>query len=175
MEIRLENNTLIISGIDGFDLAKSCACGQAFRWKENPDRSWQSVLHSRPVKVKQNGSILSVYPCREGDEQLFIDYFDLERNYAPIVDFVTCDSTLCVCMPCASGIRVFNQEPFEALISFIISANNNIKRISGTGGTARVKREEGVDDVKSVWLLRLGPQTLSFLKMQIKKDILSHF
>ena len=28
-----------------------------------------------------------------------------------------------------------------------------------SGGTARVKREEGVDDVKSVWLLRLGPQT----------------
>ena len=28
-----------------------------------------------------------------------------------------------------------------------------------SGGTARVKREEGADDVKSVWLLRLGLQT----------------
>ena len=31
--------------------------------------------------------------------------------------------------------------------------------VGDSGGTARVKREEGADDVKSVWLLHLGPQT----------------
>lgn len=171
MEIRFENNTLIISGIDGFDLAKSCACGQAFRWKENSDGSWQSVLHSRPVKVKQNGSILSVYPCREGDEQLFIDYFDLERNYAPIVDFVTCDSTLCVCMPCASGIRVFNQEPFEALISFIISANNNIKRISGiVERLCRLAGEELELDGETLYAFP-KPERIAALTVEELKDI----
>ncbi len=32
-------------------------------------------------------------------------------------------------------------------------------KVGDSGGTARVKREEGADDVKSVWLLHLGPQT----------------
>lgn len=36
-----------------------------------------------------------------------------------------------MCIPCATGIRVFNQDAFEALITFIISANNNIGRIAG--------------------------------------------
>ncbi len=62
---------------------------------------------------------------------MLIDYFDLERDYSEIESMIAKDERLAVCIDGAAGIRVFNQEPFEALISFIISANNNIKRISG--------------------------------------------
>lgn len=132
MKYSLIDKTLRISGIEEFDLEKSCKCGQAFRWTPCADgESWLGVVRSRAVKVSKSGDELTIFPCAPGDERIFIDYFDLERDYMSIERSLARDPRLCVCLPGASGIRVFNQEPFEALISFIISANNNIKRISG--------------------------------------------
>lgn len=132
MKYELVNDTLIISDVKRFDLAKCCSCGQAFRWVSDPNgMDWYGVVRSRPVKVSQEGDRVLIHPCKAFDEQLFIDYFDLERDYESIEALIRSDPRLSVCLPGASGIRVFNQEPFEALISFIISANNNIKRISG--------------------------------------------
>lgn len=132
MKYSIEDNTLIVSGIGNFDLAKSCNCGQAFRWRQHTDgESWLCVVHSHAVKVSQTGDTVRINPCKRGQEGLFIDYFDFERDYSAIEASIKRDKRLCVCLPGASGIHVFHQEPFEALISFITSANNNIKRISG--------------------------------------------
>lgn len=144
MEFRYLKNMLIFSGIEPFDLKKCCTCGQAFRWVESPLRlpaeytlpntqisAFSGVVRGRAVLSVQSGSTLVITPCAENDAQLFIDYFDLERDYSAVEAALAVDERLRVCLPGSSGIRVFNQEPFEALISFIISANNNIKRISG--------------------------------------------
>lgn len=113
--------------------------------------AFTGVIRGRAVLVMQSGDSLivtpcakgearqvcmgvhrvCVTPCAKGEAQLFIDYFDLKRDYSAVEAALAADERLRVCLPGSSGIRVFNQEPFEALISFIISANNNIKRISG--------------------------------------------
>lgn len=136
MKYEVRNNTLYVSELDSFDLAKSADCGQAFRWKRAKERAgercaYTCVLRGRPVRAAEIENGLTVYPCEEGGERFFINYFDLERDYKEIERIIAGDPRLAVCLPGATGIRVFNQEPFEALISFIISANNNIKRISG--------------------------------------------
>ncbi|MBR4435161.1 MAG: DNA glycosylase [Clostridia bacterium] len=136
MKYENKNNTLTITGVDRFDLYKCCTCGQAFRWIEceklpNEISAFLSVIRGRPVRAAQTESEITFFPCVCGDERIFIEYFDLERDYAEIERIILSDPRLKVCLPDAYGIRVFNQEPFEALISFIISANNNIKRISG--------------------------------------------
>lgn len=136
MKYEVKDKTLFVSELSGFDLAKSADCGQAFRWKRVPERAGERcayvcVLRGRPVRAAQIGQYLTVFPCDSGEERFFIDYFDLERDYSEIESIIAQDPRLAVCLPGATGIRVFNQEPFEALISFIISANNNIKRISG--------------------------------------------
>lgn len=132
MEYEISGNMLVIGGVKNFDLAKCCSCGQAFRWKLYRDgESRLGVIRGRPVLAKQIGETLKIYPCSEADAALFINYFDLKRDYAEIEKLILSDDRLSVCLPAASGIRVFNQEPFEALITFIISANNNIKRIAG--------------------------------------------
>lgn len=149
MEFKYFKNMLVISGVKPFDLEKCCTCGQAFRWVKThmhmqaglfdecglPDAeaslAFAGVIRGRAVLVMQSDDSLIVTPCAKGEAQLFIDYFDLKRDYSAVEAALAADERLRVCLPGSSGIRVFNQEPFEALISFIISANNNIKRISG--------------------------------------------
>ena len=149
MEFKYFKNMLVVSGVKPFDLEKCCTCGQAFRWVKNPVHmqaglfdecglpdaeaflAFAGVIRGRAVLVMQSDDSLIVTPCAKGEAQLFIDYFDLKRDYSAVEAALAADERLRVCLPGSSGIRVFNQEPFEALISFIISANNNIKRISG--------------------------------------------
>lgn len=127
---RLQNETLTVRGVDRLDLARCFACGQSFRWKGEKDRFYGAAL-GRPVYAAQAGSDLTVWPCKPGEEGLWLRYFDLERDYAALEARLMADASLCACVPCAKGIRVLNQEPFETLITFILSANNNTKRIAG--------------------------------------------
>ena len=119
-----------ISTFVSFDLARSCDCGQAFRWK-NTGNGWFGVAGGRGATVRQTGETLIITPGKDKDVGFWLNYFDLYRNYQAIEDEVRCDATLGKCLDYASGIHIFNQDPFETLISFIISANNNIKRIKG--------------------------------------------
>lgn len=127
---RVTDNRLLISGIDCLDLERSCECGQSFRWGRDGDGFTAPAL-GRVVRAEQFGDTLSVYPCTEDEAIDWIRYFDLERDYAAIEDRLSRDDQLKMCIPSATGIRVFAQDPFETLITFIISANNNIGRIAG--------------------------------------------
>lgn len=138
MKYELKNDTLYITELSGFDLDKSADCGQAFRWKRcafdakaGENCAFNCVLNGKPLRAAQLSGGLTVRPCLAGEESFYVNYFDLERDYASIEERIASDPRLAVCLPGAAGIHVFNQDPFEALISFIISANNNIKRISG--------------------------------------------
>ena len=130
MNIEFENGAVIFRGIDCFDLEKSCSCGQAFRWR--PFMGGQlGVVRGEPALLTQDGDSIKVNGASPASAAMWAHYLDLGRGYAGIEARVIEDPRLAVCFPAAHGIRVFNQEPFEALISFIISQNNNIKRISG--------------------------------------------
>lgn len=139
MLFEIKNDTLIIRGLQRFDLDKCATCGQAFRWNAceidqaaGEKCAFTCVIRGRAVRAAQTDELFTVRPCaNEEQAHEYIAYFDLERDYAEIEALIAADPRLSVCLPGAEGIRVFNQEPFEALISFIISANNNIKRISG--------------------------------------------
>ncbi len=129
-DYEIKNGTLTVRGIDRIDIERSCACGQSFRWKKDGDGFVAPAL-GRVVRVCQNDCDISIYPCKKGEEKDWLAYFDLDRDYAAIEKRLSVDEQLSMCIGSASGIRVFAQEPFETLITFIISANNNIGRIAG--------------------------------------------
>lgn len=129
-DYEIKNGTLTVRGIDRIDIERSCACGQSFRWKKDGDGFVAPAL-GRVVRVCQNDCDISIYPCKKGEEKDWLAYFDLDRDYAAIEKRLSVDGQLSMCIGSASGIRVFAQEPFETLITFIISANNNIGRIAG--------------------------------------------
>lgn len=130
MDILSKNGSPVLSGVECFDLDKSCSCGQAFRWRAFFGGQL-GIVRGKPVLAVSDGHDIVLSGASMEDARMWALYFDLCRDYKAIEETVAADPRLAVCFPEAHGIRVFNQEPFEALISFIISQNNNIKRISG--------------------------------------------
>ena len=124
--------TIIIKDAENFDLEQTLDCGQAFRWRKNDKNRWCGVAGGKYIVIYQkNGDIVIENSNRKDFEEFWSDYFDLKRDYSSIIKEFSADDTLKRAADFSSGIRILNQEPWEALCSFIISQNNNIPRIKG--------------------------------------------
>lgn len=143
-ECKAAGGEIVFTGIDRLDIARCCGCGQAFRWKQT-ESGFASVVAGAPVDIFQCGDELHISQPSRPDMSFWENYFDLDRDYSAIEAMLLDDPRLGRCVPYATGIRVFNQEPFETLISFIISANNNIARISGIIDRLCITAGEAVD------------------------------
>jgi N-glycosylase/DNA lyase len=130
MNVSFDSGQLTISSISDFSLEQCLCCGQAFRWKTEGE-GFRAVALGRSVYAEQHGDTLALQGVDEYAAGDFIRYFDLKRDYGAIKEAYAADPFLRGGMEYAGGIRVLRQPPFETLISFIISQNNNVKRISG--------------------------------------------
>lgn len=131
MEIsQIENNVFLISDTE-LILKDSFECGQCFRWKED-EKGYIGVAKNKLIRVIQseNGIILENTNIHDINT-IWLDYFDLNTSYSDIIKNLPDDSFLQSAAAFGRGIHILRQDPFEALISFIISANNNITRIKG--------------------------------------------
>lgn len=126
-------NGVKVSGIRDLDLAQTLDCGQSFRWTELEDGSFRGTAFGKSVTVKLDGTDLYIYNTTKSDfENIWYDYFDFGLDYGEIRrDISKIHPVLCEAAKYAPGIRILRQEPYEALCTFIISQNNNIKRIKG--------------------------------------------
>lgn len=125
-------DTVIISGVTDLDLEQTLDCGQSFRWVRQQDGSFSGVAFGKSVNVSLDGTDLIIKNAVEADKKLWSDYFDLELDYGKIRgDISKIHPVLGEAAKYAPGIRILRQEPYEALCTFIISQNNNIKRIKG--------------------------------------------
>ncbi len=130
--LRCEDGNLYISGINTLSLPDTLDCGQAFRWETADNGGWVGVVGHKVVNVSFEGDTLVISNSDEADyEAIWKDYFDLGRDYSSIINAVASNETLAKATAACPGIRVLRQEPWETLCSFIISQNNNIKRIKG--------------------------------------------
>ena len=118
---------------DSFELVHIFECGQCFRWNREIDGSYTGVFKNNVLNVKEeNGKIKFQGICNGNIENVVKDYFDFDTNYTKIKETLSkVDKYLEESINFGSGIRILNQDLWEVLISFIISANNNIPRIKG--------------------------------------------
>ena len=118
---------------DSFKLKHIFECGQCFRWNKETDGSYTGVFGNNVLNVKEeNGKIKFQGICKGNIEEIVKDYFDFNTDYNKIKETLSeVDSYLAESIKFGSGIRILNQDLWEVLISFIISANNNIPRIKG--------------------------------------------
>jgi len=104
-------------------------CGQCFRWNREEDGSYTGVVQNKVLNVKKSGDLIILNNTNKKDfESIWIDYFDLNRNYSKIKTRLS-DSNLKNIVEFGKGIRILNQDEWETLVSFIISANNRILMI----------------------------------------------
>lgn len=124
-----ENGNLILCGVRDFDLTQIFECGQCFRWDKDGD-GWIGVAFGCALRLMQNGDTVTLFDTSLADwENVWRDYFDVERDYGEIKARLCFGDVMPEAVAFGHGIRLLRQEPFECLISFIISASNNIPRI----------------------------------------------
>ena len=123
----------VIKNIESFEPKHIFECGQCFRWNIEDDGSYTGVVKNNVLNVKkEENSIIIKGMCEDNLEELCKDYFDLDTDYQKIKNKLSkLDNNLRVSIKYGKGIRILKQDIWEALISFIISANNNIPRIKG--------------------------------------------
>lgn len=102
-------------------------CGQVFRYKKTGN-NYTIISEDKKAVVTEteNG-----FDITTNEISYFVNYFDLKTDYDKIKYDLSKDNIMEKACKFGSGIRILNQSPFETIISFIISANNNIKRIQG--------------------------------------------
>lgn len=122
----------ILKNQDSFNLVHIFECGQCFRWNKQEDESYIGVIDSCVIKVKkENEQIIFTGKSIKGNfEDAIKKYFDLETDYNEYkTKLSTIDEYLKESIDFGEGIRILKQDLWECIISFIISANNNIPRI----------------------------------------------
>ena len=147
----MEEEKYIIENQNSFELKDIFECGQCFRWNEQEDGSYIGVIKNGVIQVKKkkekkickekNGAkeinktkeiITFTGKCDGNLQEIVEKYFDLNRDYEKIKSQLeNIDEYLKTSIEYGKGIRILNQDLWETIISFIISANNNIPRIKG--------------------------------------------
>ena len=129
----MKEQKYILKNQDSFELKDIFECGQCFRWNKEDNRSYTGVFKGNVLNVKKENEDIIFSGIINGDiKEVVTEYFDLNRDYTKIKEELSkIDMYLKESIQYGSGIRLLNQDLWETIISFIISANNNIPRIKG--------------------------------------------
>lgn len=147
----IDNKGIItIENVRDFDPDQIFDCGQCFRWEKDSEGLWQGITGGRRAWVcfeaaaggsgcagdaggtlTISDSLLASGDCSESEALAYWrHYLDLDRDYGAIKEILAeGDPVMAEAISYGSGIRILRQDPWEALLSFIISQNNNIPRI----------------------------------------------
>ena len=126
MDYITKENKIIIKNLNDFNITHILECGQIFRYKKINETDYIVFSNSECAIIKLKDNFYEI-ECTNVD--YFINFFDLNTNYSEIKEKLSKFNVILPALKSAYGIRILKQNPFEMIISFIISANNNIKRI----------------------------------------------
>lgn len=139
---KMKEQKLIMNQID-FEPRHIFECGQCFRWHKKEEGSYIGVFGKNVLEVKKEGQSVTFKGICDGEITKIVDhYFDMQTDYTTIKKQLSqLDEYMAKSIEFGYGIRILNQDLWEMIISFIISANNNIPRIQKI--IERISKEYG--------------------------------
>ena len=124
--------------VSHFDLDQIANSGQVFRWERVDDHSYLLLAGRRAAVASQQRPDTLWLTCSPDETAFWRHYLALDDDYASFWEIIDHwahvdgpDAYLTRAARAANGIRILHQDPFETIVSFIISQNNNIPRIRG--------------------------------------------
>ena len=117
---------------DDLDLDRIADSGQCFRWEKTGEQAYRIPAGGRCLRISARGGGRFALDCAEKEYDAFWkDYFDLGEDYRAIRARIDPeeDPFLFRAAEEEKGIRILRQDPWETLVTFIISQNKNIPAI----------------------------------------------
>jgi len=166
------------------DVDNSINSGQVFLW-EKQGSDWYGIDGQNVLKINKNGVIKSI-------RNLKTDFFRKNDNMQEIIKSISKDKTVKKAVKEYEGLRLFRQDPFQCLISFIISSDSNIQKIKNSlekitkkfGKKVKIQNKEfflfpepekiakaTIDEIKSCGVGYRAPFIKEAAKMVILKKI----
>ncbi len=172
-------NTFSFS-VPGLDLGATLFCGQSFGWREVQPGLYHGVagLHAAAARMQNEQLVLTplagaaTIPIPEQDVAFWRRYFALDTDYPALCRRFSQDPALARCVAAGCGIRVLRQPFWDTLLSFIISQNNHIPRI--TTITAALRQQFGPRIAPGLHAYP-APETLAALTLEQLSSIRAGF
>ncbi len=106
------------------NIDNSINSGQVFLWEKN-GTDWYGINGQDILKINENGIIKSILNSKT-------NFFRKNDNMQEIIKSISKDETVKKSIKQYEGLRIFKQDPFQCMISFIISSNSNIQKIKNS-------------------------------------------
>ncbi|MEG0847638.1 MAG: DNA glycosylase [Niameybacter sp.] len=158
----------IVEQVDCFDIGQILESGQVFRFEKVNSHTYVLVAKQKCIKlIQQPGTqSLMIHHTSIGEfEQIWKDYFDLGTDYYKISQTLAKkDEYMKAAIEFGYGVRILKQDPWEMLISFIISQNKGIPQIKQciANITERYGEEIGYDyDTEKTYYTFPTPERLA--------------
>ena len=131
----MEYQELVIKKINAFELKDIFDCGQCFRWNQTGNK-WTGYLNDKFCEVWMEENILNIKTEETITEYEAKQYFAItdedNKRYDQVYNAMKDDEILAEIVQTGFGLRVLRQPYWEMVVSYIISANNNIPSIKKT-------------------------------------------
>ena len=130
-KIKQVGDDLHLIGVQHLNLPNTLDCGQAFRWSGDVS-CFRGIAHGRLLELVFEGESLVIKNLdADGFDAVWKNYFDFDRDYGKLREMLVCygGEPMRKAVEFSPGLRLLRQDPWEMLVSFILSQNSNIPRI----------------------------------------------
>ncbi len=148
------------------DLTTSLTSGQCFRWRIDSEERWVGVIESRIIRLTQKQNFLKAESLESSNqsmdlEETIYDYFRIGDDLKEVQERIGWDTRVKYGINKFPGMRILRQDPWEVLVSFILSSTSNIPRISRTVELLSSKYGERISLDQSIRYTFPSPELLA--------------